>query len=325
MTAPHDRIRSWPIGLFGMVMGLFGMALAVQASLAALGQDPQFSWPFVALALTGLVVVGTGYGLKAQRNAAAVAADWQDPLRLVFFPAMSISVMLAATALLPLTPGAARVLWILGAGMQAALSLAVLSAWTGPRDFALAQLTPAWFIPAVGNIVAPIAGARLGFDTVSWVFLAAGLIFWIALLPLVFLRLVTLGPPPAPMRPTLAILAAPPSVGALAWMALTGDPDQVALVLMGIGLTFGLLVAVRMPAFLRLPFGLPSWSLTFPMAALAIASLRIGTGLGVPALAFLGLGLTGALIVLAAWLLLRTLAAGQNGRLFQHPPMPTAP
>lgn len=320
-----DRISAWPIGLFAAVMGLFGLTLAIQASLVTLGQPVSLSWPVVGLALAALVLVAGGYVVKWRRSADAVIADWADPLRLVFFPAASISLLLAATALTPLLPGLARGLWILGAGMQAALSLAVLSAWTGPREFKLAQISPAWFIPAVGNIVAPVAGAHLGFEVVSWFFLAAGLVFWISLLPLVLLRLVTLGPPPAPLRPTLAILVAPPSVAALAWISLTRQTDEVALVFLGIAMTFALLVAVRIPAFLRLPFGIPAWAMTFPTAALAIACMRIGAGLSVPMLTSTGLFLTAALLVLEIWLVIRTVAAARSGGLFQHPPAAALP
>ncbi|WP_193139175.1 MULTISPECIES: SLAC1 anion channel family protein [unclassified Meridianimarinicoccus] len=317
---PVDRPARWPIGLFPAVMGLFGLSLAVQASLAAMGASPALSWPFVLLGLAGLMVAVGGYGRKFLRHRAAVVADWNTPLNLVFFPAIAIATMLAGTALVPLLPGLARWIWILGAVAQAGLSLGVLSAWTGQREFQLAQVSPAWFIPAVGNIVAPIGGGQLGFEMISWVFMAAGLAFWLMLLPLVFLRLLTLGPPPAPLRPTLAILVAPPSVGAAAWMSVTGTVDTVAVILLGMGLSFALLVAVRMPIYLKQPFGLPHWGLTFPWAALAAACIRIGSSLEVPALVWLGNGLTLALAGLIAWLLVQTGRAFRDGRLFAVPP-----
>lgn len=320
-----NPVASWPIGLFAMVMGLFGLTLSVQAALHVTGNPVALSWPFLALALVGLGVVSIGYGAKLLHHRDKVLADWNDPLRLIFFPAASIALMLAATALLPVLPGLARPVWILGALLQAGLSLAVLSAWTGEREFQLAQISPAWFIPAVGNIVAPIAGARLGYMDVSWIFFASGLVFWVALLPLTILRLVTLGPPPPPLRPTLAVLVAPPSVGALAWMSLTGGADHFAAILTGMGITFALLVAVRLPIYLRLPFGIPLWALTFPWAALSVACLRLGDAGGRFAFVGIGIALTLGLVVLVLWLLLRTIRAGLDGRLFLHPPAAPKP
>lgn len=264
------RLAHFPVPFFASVLGLSGLTTALHAA----------GWTrpsFVTLALTIAVFVALAaiYTLKTLRHPKAVAAEWQHPVKLAFFPAVSISLLLIATALAPSAPDVARGIWLVGALVQAGLTLAVLSNWIGHRTFQTIHISPAWFIPAVGNVVAPIAGVGLGFPETSWVFFAAGLIFWIVLLVLVMNRLIFHDPLPGRMVPTLAILIAPPAVGFLAWLQLNGGVlDGFARFLYAATLVFLGLALTQAGKLRRLPFGLSHWALSFPVAALTLATLR---------------------------------------------------
>ena len=149
-------------------------------------------------------------------------AEWMHPVRKAFFPAISISLLLIAVALSAWSPGLARLVWLVGAVLQVALMLGVISGWIGHNPFQTLHISPAWFIPAVGNVVAPLAGVPLGFVEFSWFFFSAGMIFWMVLLTLVMNRLIFHDPLPGKLMPTLTILIAPPAVGFLAWVNLNG-------------------------------------------------------------------------------------------------------
>jgi len=305
--APVGRLAHFPVTFFAAVMGLAGLTLALHAAEPALGygQVPAFG----TLAATGaaFAVIAGLYGLKAVRHPAAVAAEWHHPVKLAFFPAITISLLLLATALAPMAPGLARPVWALGAAGQAVLTLAVVSGWIGRRPFQPMHVSPAWFIPAVGNVIAPVAGVGLGFAELSWLFFSAGLVFWLVLLTLVINRLIFHEPLPARLLPTLVILIAPPAVAFLAWTQLTGGGDDAAgRILLNTAYVFAGVVAVQVPAILRLPFALSWWALSFPVAALAIASLRFGALAGSPAHTGIGVGLLALLVAIVATLVLRT-------------------
>ncbi|MCB2080005.1 MAG: SLAC1 anion channel family protein, partial [Novosphingobium sp.] len=264
--ASYSRLEYFPVSFFGMSMGVFGLALSLHAGGFDAASKAVGGAGIAVLALLFLVLA-----LKAIRYPGSMREEWDHPVRLAFFPATSISLMLMATFLLPIMPDASRIVWVVGAFLQAVLTLLVVSSWISHRAFGPGHLSPAWFIPAVGNVVGPLAGVSLGYTEVSWYFFSVGLVFWIVLLTIVFNRLIFHDPVPERLRPTLVILIAPPAVAFLAWVQLHGGSiDAVARILLNAGYFFALLVALQMPAIVRLPFALSFWALSFPLAAITV-------------------------------------------------------
>lgn len=305
-TSPlPTRLEHFPISIFGMTMGLFGLALALRSGAFA---GASMAAGYIALAV--LVGLGCIFALKAIRHPTAIAAEWAHTVRLAFFPAISISLLLFAAFLRDGRPELAGPIWIVGAGAQAFLTLAVINAWISHRAFGPGQLSPAWFIPAVGNVVVPLAGVPLGHVELSWYFFATGILFWVVLLTLVFNRLIFHDPLPGKLRPTLVILVAPPAVAYLSWLLLNGgEVDATARMLLNVGYFFAALVALQVPALARLPFALSFWALSFPLAALTTASFRHAALSGSGFHQGLGMVLLGLLVVTIAGLILRTIRA----------------
>ena len=315
MAPAHSQLEHYPVTFFAIVMGLSGLSLALHAFEHAHGLGPLASGIAFWGAVLALLGVAFFYGLKAWRYPAAVRAEWNHPVRLAFFPAISISLLLIATLALPRAPALAEGLWLIGMVLQGILSIAVISGWIGHRAFQTPHLSPAWFIPAVGNVIVPVAGVQMGYLELSWYFLSVGLIFWIVLLTLVMNRLIFHDPMPGRLQPTLVILIAPPAVGFLAWISLTGQIDAFARILMNGAYLFTLLVAVQLPRIVRLPFALSFWALSFPFAAVTIASFRYAemTGSGVHRL--FGNALMAVLVIIIAALLHRTWRALRAGEI----------
>jgi tellurite resistance protein len=210
------------------------------------------------------------------RHPAAVSAEWHHPVRLAFFPTITISLLLMATAIHGYRPDLALPIWLVGVAGQGVLTVAVISGWISHRAFEVGHLTPAWFIPAVGNVIVPLAGASLGWVEISWLFFSAGMIFWLILLVLVFNRLIFHAPIPARLFPTLVILIAPPAVAFVSYVRLVGGVDAFAHMLLSGAYVFAILVLVQVPKLMRLPFALSWWALSFPLAALTVASFVYG-------------------------------------------------
>lgn len=313
---PEPRLAHFPVTLFASVMGLSGLTLAMHLA------ETRFGWGHVAssvalwVTVLDFVLIAALFTVKALRFPAAIAAEWHHPVKLAFFPAISISLLLIATALRAEAPEAARLVWLVGAAGQAALTLAVISGWIGRRPFQPMHISPAWFIPAVGNVVAPVAGVGLGYVEVSWLFFATGLLFWIVLLTLVMNRLVFHDPLPGRLLPTLAILIAPPAVSFLAWLQLNGGVlDPFARILYYSAVTFAGIVVLQVPSFARLPFALSWWALSFPVAGLTLATFRYGELAGLPGFDVAGVTLLVLLIAIVGALAARTLLAAARAEI----------
>ncbi|SEA10014.1 SLAC1 anion channel family protein [Rubrimonas cliftonensis] len=305
----HGRLEHFPVTFFAIVMGLMGLALAVHAASKAYGLGHQAFEVVLAAAVGSFALILLGYLAKALRHPAAMAAEWAHPVRIAFFPAISISTLLLATALLPVAPGVADWVWMLGVAAQGALALAVIGAWIGHRPFQTPHLSPAWFIPAVGNVIVPIAGVPLGHVELSWLFFSAGLMFWVVLLTLVVNRLMFHEPMPGKLAPTLTILIAPPAVAYVAWLRLAGEPGAFGHILLSLGYVFALIVLMQVGRFRGIPFALSWWALSFPVAALSIASFAHAGAAQSEAHRLIGAGLLALLAAIVAFLLARTLYA----------------
>ncbi len=140
----------------------------------------------------------------------------------------------------------------------------------------------------VFEAVAVVIGAVLAVV----VALAAGIMDMIAPLvqALILVRLATQGSWPERLQPAVFIFVAPPSVVGLAF-AQFGAPAPLAWGAWGIAL-FSLLAALtQLRRILALPFAVPHWAMSFPLAAFAALTLRLGppgssiAGLGILALA----------------------------------------
>lgn len=313
---PLNRIAAWPVAFFTIVMGLAGFTLALRAVELQFGLTSLLSGVAFTISTCAFLLVALGYLAKLLRHGNAVRDEWNHPVKLAFFPAISISMLLIAAVILPLSAGVASLVWLVAVALQLVLTISVISGWISHRAFQHGHLTPAWFIPVVGNVVVPIAGAPLGFVELSYFFMSAGLIFWVALLSLVMNRLIFHDPLPERLMPTLVILIAPPAIGYVGWTQLVGGIDIFARMLLNVAYVFALIVAVQVPRILRVPFSLSFWALSFPVAALSAASLHYGQAMDSSVHTGIGLGVFGLLCVIIAVLTKRTFAAFRSGAAF---------
>ncbi len=321
--SPHsgDGVSaSWlmhvPVPLFAVVMGTTGLGLAWRKAHEVLHVPALVSDSILALATAIFVAVTLLYALKALRHFDEVRAEFQHPVRSNFFPAFSISLLLLAIAALPLGSGLALGLWGVGLSLHLLATVNLMGRWL-TRNHPITAITPAWFIPVVGNILVPVAGARLGFHELSWFFFAIGLIFWVLLFTIVFYRVVFHPPMPAKLVPTLFILIAPPAVGAVSYMALTGGAVDTFTRILVYGALFLTLLNLSLARqYRKLPFAVSWWAFTFPMAAVTIACLGFCQAMDHSAMTAISWGLLILTTVIVTAVFLRTLKALFAGALF---------
>jgi len=310
----ESRIAHMPISFFSVVMGMSGMTIAWEKAQQVLGTNLGFiNILLVTLTAIVFIALGTMYTQKIIKYPDHVSAELKHPVKLSFFPTISISFLLMSIAFLPVIPSVAKVLWAVGAVSHLIFVLYIISAWMHKGHFQVPHISPAWFIPAVGNVIVPIAGVQLGFIELSWFFFSIGMMFWVILMTIVFYRILFHDPIPVHLLPTLFILIAPPAVGFVAYMKLSGgELDAFARILYFAGLFLTLLLFAQFKRFINLPFFLSWWAYSFPIAAITIATFVMYESTQKAGFMWLGGLLLVLITFLVGLLLVRTGIAMQN-------------
>ncbi len=308
-----DCIRHLPIPFYGSVMGLCGLAIS-------LGHIPGVPWAaslgqglLHATALWFLLLTGA-YGVKFLRFPEEVRTEFHHPVRMNFFPAISISLLLFAIGYLDTSRALSAGLWYAGAVLHLVLLLRTLRVWIF-RSVTVQNLNPVWFIPVVGTLLVPLAGVRHAPVEVAWFFFSIGIVFWLVLLTMTVNRIIFESGLPPKLLPTLFILIAPPAVAFLSYVALTGELDTIAQVLYFHALFTGLMVLTFADRFLKVPFYLSWWAYTFPVAALSLATFRYQAITGMDGFGILGTVFVLALVLLTAFIVFKTARALLRGEL----------
>ena len=268
-----------PVSAFAMVMGLSGLSLAWTkfSHIAQLAYAQYFALAFGLLAAVVFLVLAFGLIRKQIETPEKLIEEWNHPVKSSFFGAISVGVCLLSAVIFNYSQQVAEFVWVFGASLHLLAMLAVLNAWVHRDSLQASHACPVWFIPAVGNVVIPLAGVKLGYLETSWFFFGVGLIFWLVLLSLVMYRLMFVQPAlPDRLKPTMAIFLAPPTVAFSSWLALTSQSGNQALdstghLLIAIGFFFAFFLLTQFRKFARLPFFMSWWAYSFPSASFTIA------------------------------------------------------
>lgn len=313
----ENRLKYMPISFFAMVMGMNGLTIAWEKATEIYHLNSAIYTTLLIQSGVIFVVLSGLYLYKGLNFRKALVEEWSNPVRMNFIPAISISLILFAIALMPISTEVSRGVWMLGTVLHLVISLLVINAWLHQEKFEIHHMNPAWFIPAVGNVLVPVAGVPLGYPEISWFFFSVGMGFWLILMVIVFNRIIFHQPLPGKLMPTLFILIAPPAVGFIAYVKLTGGLDAFGQVLYNFALFLTLLLFSQLPRFLRLPFFLSWWAYSFPIAAMSISSMLMGHITHNDFYEKVGLALLLILSLLVAALLVKTFRAVQQGKICQ--------
>jgi tellurite resistance protein len=302
----HGRLEHLPVSLFAIVMGTAGLAIAWKKAHHVLAL-PSGIWQAIAATATLLFAfLAVVYALKLVRHPKAVAAERAHPIRVNFFPTISIGILLLSIVWADEYPAVAAGLWAAGAILHLGFTLMAMSSWIHHTHYEIKHANPAWFIPVVGNIIVPVVGVRFAPAEVSWFFFSVGFVFWVVLLTIVMYRLFFHEPLPARLTPTLFILLAPPAVGFIAYTALSAPLDAFARVLYYTALFLTLLLASNARRFLRVPFFISAWAYSFPLAAMTIASFVMYAKTGLALFSAIAVVLLAVLSTIVGWLVTMT-------------------
>jgi len=272
-TTEHgDRLENFPISFFSIIMGLSGLTIAWEKAQHHFQLNGVISIGLLVITVSIFFLLFSLYTLKVIKHSGSVKKELKHPIKLSFFPSISISFLLLSIAFLSVNIEVSKPLWIIGTTLHLGFTLFVISSWMHHEQFKINHINPAWFIPAVGNVLVPVTGMALGYSDVSWFFFSIGMLFWVILLTIFFNRILFHDPMPKHLLPTLFIMIAPPSVGFIAYIRLNGGIDNFALFLYFAALFLTMLLLSQVKHFIKLPFFLSWWAYSFPLAAMTIAS-----------------------------------------------------
>ncbi|WP_162246838.1 hypothetical protein [Phycicoccus sp. Root101] len=306
--------------VLGLPFGLVGLSLC-WSWLAPPPLDPVTAFTWVVTVAAWLIVsvaylLGVG---GARRIRSEIDDEVLGPFTaLLFIPLMPVGARLASHAPVP-----GRALVLASTVGAVAIGGWLNAGWVlGETD--ISKWHPGYLLPTVAaGLVSAGSLSAVGYPSAAMVMFGLGLVCWLFQGAVIFVRLVGHPPLPIPLRPTLAILVAPPAVAGNAWMNMNGNRlDSLALGFCGFMLLMVVTQARLVPPFLQVPFGPGWWSFSFSYIAAITFTARalIASHVGQPQ--WVAAAALTAVSSAVAALLVATVIAIARGTYF--PPQGTA-
>ncbi|MCK9472886.1 SLAC1 anion channel family protein [Sulfurimonas sp.] len=267
-----NRLKFFPIMMYTVVMGLSGLTITYQKAALWLGFPHIIAEALMYITTAIFVLVSLIYIYKFFKYKTAVISELSHPVRINFFAAISISMLMLAIIFKENYPLISAIFWYPGTLLHFYLTMRIVVFWINENQ-QIEHSNPAWFIPIVGNVLIPAAG--VGFANLSLLlyFFSVGMFFWIIIFTVILNRIIFHNQMVVKFMPTLFILIAPPAVGFISYFKMFGVIDTFALVLFNLALFFTLLVAFMYKNFIKIKFFISWWAFVFPLAAMAISAM----------------------------------------------------
>jgi len=268
-----------PASFFGMVLGLVGLGDCWRVAAKAWGYPHAIDEAVMAVAFAVWVLVMALYIGKWLWARDEALAELNHPVQNCFIGLSGVATMLAAVAIAPPhSTGLPLALAVVGGAITLTYGVYFTARqWTGERE--LETASPALYLPTVaGNFVTAFVAGYFGHEALGELFLGAGMFSWLALESLISHRMTFVKAMAPPMRPAMGIMLAPPVVGCLAYLFVTGGvsgtkPDLFAQALLGYGLFQMALLLRLLPWIAKQPFGASYWAFSFGVTALAFDAI----------------------------------------------------
>ena len=271
-THEKNRLKFFPIMMYAIVMGMSGLTITYQKAAQWLAFPHIIGNLLMYITTTIFVAVTIIYIKKYITYKTAVKKEFSHPVRINFFAAVSISMLMLAIIFKEEYSTISALFWYPGAILHFYLTMHTIAFWINDNQ-ELSHSNPAWFIPIVGNVLVPVAGVGFASTGVLIYFFSVGIFFWIILFSVILNRIIFHHQMAVKFMPTMFILIAPPAVGFIAYFKLFGVIDFFAMTLFNLALFFTFLVAFMYKNFVKIKFFISWWAFVFPVAAMAIASM----------------------------------------------------
>ncbi len=301
-----NRLKFFPIMMYAIVMGMSGLTITYQKAGDWIGFPHIIGTSLMYLTTVAFIIISAIYIIKYFKYAMAVKKEFTHPIRINFFAAISISMLMLAIIFKEVNPTISAIFWYPGTALHFYLTMHTISFWINHNQ-ELAHSNPAWFIPIVGNVLVPVAGVGFASTGILMYFYSVGMFFWAILFAIILNRIVFHHQLAGKFMPTMFILIAPPAVGFIAYFKMFGVIDIFAMSLFNIALFFTLLVAFMYKNFLKIKFFISWWAFVFPIAAMAIAAMLMYVKTQDPVLLVLSYAMVAVVTVVVIIVIYQTL------------------
>ena len=299
-----------PPNLFGISLGLAGLATAWRAAGAKLGTPTAVPDAIDILAAVVLLVLGCLYAAQGPRR---VLADARDPVQAPFLAVPAITAMMLAAALASVSFAAGRVLVVIFLGVTIAVAGWLGGQWIA-ADLDRASVHPGYYLPSVaGGLVGAITLSQVHLHGLAEAAFGLGLLSWVLLGSVVLGRLITTTRLPAALQPVTAIEVAPAALAGVAWFALAAGRG-ITVIAAVIG---GYLVLIQLrliSVYRKLRFTPGFWAFTFSYAIAITCALEWITRTNPPGATGYAIAAIAAITLFIGAIAVRTLIAIARGQ-----------
>jgi tellurite resistance protein len=258
--------------MFATIMGLGGLTLVYERLTSVFSFPIYFASLMLVVSTSLFFLVLIFYILKLIKFKNEVKKEFSHPIRINFFAAFSISMLILSIDYRHYNLEVSEIFFVFGAFFHIFFTYYTIRFWIN-NNLEMQHSNPAWFIPIVGNLIVPIAGKGFVDDSILYFYFSIGIFFWIILFSIILNRIIFHNQFAPKFMPTLFILIAPPSIGFISYIKLTGSLDFFAQILFNLGLFFTILVFVMYKNFVKIKFFISWWAFTFPMAAVTLSTI----------------------------------------------------
>lgn len=311
----ESRLKYFPISFFSIILGLSGLTIAMSKMELLFGLGLNISLYLLIGTIFIFAILLLTYFLKFISFKEEVLKEFKSQVKVSFFATISVSFLLLSVALLDVNMVLSKYFWIIGVIIHTFFTYVIISFWVMHPNFDIKHFNPAWFIPVVGNILIPVGGIKHFIADISWFYYSIGFIFWIVLFAIFIYRIIFHHPLPEKLMPTLAILIAPPAVGFIAYVKLTGSLDSFAKVMYYFALFLFTFLLREFKTFSKLKFYLSWWAYSFPISSMAIATVLMFSKTKVVFYKYLALTLVIFLVGIIVMLIPKTINAMKNKQI----------
>ncbi len=313
MSKEKLRLKNFPISFYSISLGLAGFAVAWQKAEGILKLNFNLSGFLFILVFLSFLIISSAYFYKFIKFPRDVKDEFHNPIKINFFPIIAKVFLLSSIFLLGWQMMfVSKILWIIGVTLQLGFTLIIVSDWMHRPHFELKHISPALFIPIVGNIIVPIAGVSHFPAEISWFFFSIGFFLWLIFMTIVFYRIIFHEPLEEKLIPTFFILMAPPAIGFIAYVKLTGEVDVFARIMYYFSLFLFIALLMQFKYFSKIKFYLSSWAYSFPLDAFAIATIFIYHETGITLFKYVAIFSLSLLSLIVALLIYKTILAIKN-------------
>lgn len=307
----NSNLNNLPIAFFTATMSLSGFTIAWEEVFNIFGLPKYITLVLATICFFIFIYLSALYLRKILKKPKDCKAEFNHYVKSNFLAAISTTLLLLSIVFLNFpeyksTINLSKALWFFGGSSHLYITLKIISNWI-QKDLEIKHITPTWFIPITGNMIAAIASAQHSTTELAWFFFSIGLVLWVVILTTFFYRIIFHHPIPNRLLPTLFILIAPPSAGALAWFNITDQIDFFYRILFYFALFLSALLIFQYKLFLNIRFYLSWWAYSFPIAALTTACLVLYSETEKTAILILSLFWIAVLTIIVAILSYKTI------------------